>query len=185
MHFWCKCKGYSNSSRINTCKCHSKVTQLLQQNEQFCILLCNRIRAMHLAGSPKMYMWYKGTPFLILLSNFSEAHGDMKNCRGKKLSKINILVVVFISILNSFCNRYFRAENSLRAALRKWIWGHPLMRETQHEPAMCAYSPEDQPNPGLHQEKRDQQVKGGDSAPQLCFCETSPEVLHPVLGFLT
>ena len=34
---------------------------------------------------------------------------------------------------------------------------------------MCACSPEDQPYPGLHQEKCDQQVEGGDSAPLLQF----------------
>jgi len=42
---------------------------------------------------------------------------------------------------------------------------------------MCAHSPEGQPYPGLHQEKRGQQVKGGDSAPLLCSGETSPGLL--------
>jgi len=46
---------------------------------------------------------------------------------------------------------------------------------------MCACSPESQPYPGLHQEKRGQQVEGGDSAPPLCSGETPPGVLHPVL----
>ena len=50
---------------------------------------------------------------------------------------------------------------------------------------MCACSPEGQPYPGLHQEKCDQQVEGGDSAPLLHSRETPPEVLHPVLGPLT
>mgnify|MGYP001856008539 CR=1 FL=1 len=45
---------------------------------------------------------------------------------------------------------------------------------------MCACSPEDQPYPGLHPEKRDQQ--GGDSAPLICSHETLPGVLCPVLG---
>ena len=42
--------------------------------------------------------------------------------------------------------------------------------KTQHEPAMCACSPEGQQYPGLHQEKCDQQVKGG-----RWFC---PSTLH-------
>ena len=46
---------------------------------------------------------------------------------------------------------------------------------------MCAGSPEDQPCPGLHQEKRGQQVKRGDSAPLLCSGETSPGVLCSAL----
>ena len=50
-----------------------------------------------------------------------------------------------------------------------------------HEPAMCAGSPEGQPCPGLHQEKRGQQVKRGDSAPLLCSGETSPGVLRSAL----
>ena len=41
---------------------------------------------------------------------------------------------------------------------------------------MCACSPE-----GLHQEKHEQQVKGGDSAPLLCSREITSGVLYPVL----
>jgi len=37
---------------------------------------------------------------------------------------------------------------------------------------MCTCSPESQPYPGLHQEKRGQQVEGGDSAPVACSGET-------------
>jgi len=43
---------------------------------------------------------------------------------------------------------------------------------------MCAHSPEGQPYPGLHQEKRSQQGEGGDSA---CSGETPPGVLRPPL----
>jgi len=46
---------------------------------------------------------------------------------------------------------------------------------------MCGHSPGGQPCPGLHQEKRGQQVKGDDSAPLLCSGETSPGVLCPPL----
>jgi len=46
---------------------------------------------------------------------------------------------------------------------------------------MCARSPEGQPYPGMHQEKRGQQVKGGDSASLLHSGETPPGVLRPAL----
>jgi len=46
---------------------------------------------------------------------------------------------------------------------------------------MCAYSLESQLYPGLHQEKRGQQVEGGNSAHLLCSGETSPGVLRPAL----
>ncbi|CAN0115599.1 unnamed protein product, partial [Bubo scandiacus] len=46
--------------------------------------------------------------------------------------------------------------------------------KTDYEPAMCTHSPESQLYPGLHQEKCDQQVKGGDSAPLHCSHETPP-----------
>ena len=46
---------------------------------------------------------------------------------------------------------------------------------------LCAGSPEGQPCPGLHQEKRGQQVERADSAPLLCSGETSPGVLRSAL----
>ena len=49
---------------------------------------------------------------------------------------------------------------------------------------MCTCSPEDQLYPGLHQQKCDQEVEGGDSTPLLCFCETLLGVLSPVLGMI-
>jgi len=53
--------------------------------------------------------------------------------------------------------------------------------EAQHDPAMCARSPESQPHPGLHQKQHGQQVEGGDSAPLLHSGETPPGVLHSAL----
>jgi len=41
---------------------------------------------------------------------------------------------------------------------------------------MYAHSPEDQPYPGLHQEKCDQQVEGGDSASLLCSALVRPQL---------
>jgi len=46
---------------------------------------------------------------------------------------------------------------------------------------MCARSPEGKLYPGLHQEQRGQQVKGGDSALLLCSGETPPGLLRPAL----
>ena len=54
------------------------------------------------------------------------------------------------------------------------------IREAQHDLARCACSPESQ----LHQEKRGQQVKGGDSAALLRSGETPPGVLYPALESL-
>ncbi|KAK4832381.1 hypothetical protein QYF61_022236 [Mycteria americana] len=54
-----------------------------------------------------------------------------------------------------------------------------------HEATMCACSPEGQPYPGLHQKKRVQQVKGGDSAPLLWSGETPPGVLHFIWSTLS
>ena len=52
----------------------------------------------------------------------------------------------------------------------------------QCESAMFAYSPKGQTYLGLYQEKHDQQVERGDSAPLLFSCETPPAVLYSVLG---
>ena len=46
---------------------------------------------------------------------------------------------------------------------------------------MCTHSPEGQPCPGLHQNKRGQQVEGGDSGSLLCSGKTPPGLLHPAL----
>jgi len=46
---------------------------------------------------------------------------------------------------------------------------------------MCAHSPEGQPYPGLHQERRGQQGKEGGSAPLPCSGETPLRVLRPAL----
>jgi len=46
---------------------------------------------------------------------------------------------------------------------------------------MCSCSPESQTYPGLHQQKRGQQVERGDSAPLFCSGETPPGDLHPAL----
>ena len=54
---------------------------------------------------------------------------------------------------------------------REQPWGEGLGGtggwEAQHEVAICICSPESQLYPGLHQEKRGQQVEGGHSAPLL------------------
>jgi len=49
----------------------------------------------------------------------------------------------------------------LSTALTKSTWGTGGW-EAGHEPAMCPHSPESQPDPGLHEKKCGQQVKGGD-----------------------
>ncbi|GAB0190139.1 hypothetical protein GRJ2_001479200 [Grus japonensis] len=70
----------------------------------------------------------------------------------------------------------------------EWVESSPeekdlgVLAEAQHEPAMRACSPESPSYPGLHQKKCDQQVKGGESAPQILSCETPPGVLHPAVG---
>ena len=50
--------------------------------------------------------------------------------------------------------------------------------EAGREPAMCPYSPESQPYPGLHQKKCGEKVKRGDPALLFCTCEASLGVLH-------
>jgi len=46
---------------------------------------------------------------------------------------------------------------------------------------MFTCSPEGQPYPGLHQNQRGQQVRGGESAPVLCSGERPPGALCPAL----
>ena len=46
---------------------------------------------------------------------------------------------------------------------------------------MCACSSEGQPYSGLCEEKRGQQIEGGDSAPLLCSGETPLGDLYPAL----
>jgi len=47
---------------------------------------------------------------------------------------------------------------------------------------MCAWYPEGLPHTVLHEEKRGQQVNGGDSAPLLHSGETLPGILCPALS---
>lgn len=49
------------------------------------------------------------------------------------------------------------------------------------EPRACTCRAEGQLHPGLCQKQWEQQGQGGDSAPQLCPCVTSPAVLCPGL----
>ena len=53
--------------------------------------------------------------------------------------------------------------------------------EIQHELAVCTYSPEKPTISWVASREVWQQVKGGDSAPLLCSCETPPGVLCPIL----
>ena len=61
-----------------------------------------------------------------------------------------------------------------------YIWGAGGWK-AQHEPPMCARSPEGQPYPGLHPKLRGQLVEGWDSAPLLRSGESPPGVLCPAL----
>ncbi|PKU45531.1 rna-directed dna polymerase from mobile element jockey- hypothetical protein [Limosa lapponica baueri] len=79
------------------------------------------------------------------------------------------------------------AQGNLKYKYRlggEWIVSSPEVKDlgvlvAQHDLAICASSPEGQSHPGLHQKKHGQQVKGGDSAPLLCSCDTPPGVLPP------
>jgi len=69
---------------------------------------------------------------------------------------------------------------------REWLESSPeekdlglLMDEKLN--MTCACRPESHLYPGLHQEKRGQQVEGGDSVPLFRFHETPPGVLCPAL----
>ncbi|KAK4825537.1 hypothetical protein QYF61_000114 [Mycteria americana] len=75
-------------------------------------------------------------------------------------------------------------RSSTRPSAGSYTWVEAILgghEKDEHEPTMCARSPEGQPYPGLHQKKHGQQVEGGDSAPLLCSGETSPGVLRPAL----
>ncbi|GAB0192529.1 cAMP-dependent protein kinase inhibitor alpha [Grus japonensis] len=69
---------------------------------------------------------------------------------------------------------------------KEWIESSPEEKDLgvliDEKLAVCACSPESQLCPGLHQERCDQQVEGGDPAPLLHSGETPPGVLHPALG---
>ena len=54
--------------------------------------------------------------------------------------------------------------------------------KSDYESAMCTHSPKSQLYPGLHPEKCDQQVEGGNSPPLLHSGESPPGVLCPALG---
>lgn len=67
------------------------------------------------------------------------------------------------------------------SAVRKDL-GVPGRGEAGHEPAVCAYSLENQTCTGLHHERSGQQVQRGDFPSLLCSCETPCGVLHPAQG---
>ena len=52
--------------------------------------------------------------------------------------------------------------------------GGAAWQEAQHDPVICAHSPEGQPYPGLHPQQHGHQGEGGDSAPLLRSGETLP-----------
>jgi len=51
-----------------------------------------------------------------------------------------------------------------------------------HEPATCSCSLESHPYPALHPKKCGEQGEGGDPDHLLCSGESSPGLLHPVVG---
>jgi len=55
-------------------------------------------------------------------------------------------------------------------------------RQADHEPAVCPGCQEGQWDPGVHQEERGQQVKGGSPSPLHCPGEVPSAALCPVLG---
>ena len=69
------------------------------------------------------------------------------------------------------------AGNDLRAALRRRVWEHRLMKDSACASNECLFI--GQPYPGLRQKKCDQQVEKGGPAPLLCAGEASHGVLHP------
>lgn len=79
-----------------------------------------------------------------------------------------------------------RGSQRLQALIWQWLWTlskcillvltprarYRCWQDTQHDLAKHVCSPESPSYPGLHQKQHDQQVKGRDSTPLLCACET-------------